>query len=447
MDSATAVAPVRRSLAEIKAALAKSKESAVSKEVETLEASIADIETDLKMVSSREHAALMQTKVLNTELDDAASTLAEIRQNREILEDAESLIADCEATVADVKLKIEKSKNEIDALVQEKSKKCIELRTLKERHSNLTIHKDLDILIRTRDHRPEAGNERKFSDVSKKLLDCRTAIQRLYREACDCSVKLTLHPSDKAARTFIIEDIAAQLRMFQAEPEFHNLIPCEREILYNANGKLRMLSKQFGVYYIDAFSPNQRPKDFSNWTEYALDVKKQMEAYFSNPEAPKPQSASFGVIKPAAVINPAPAQQAVQTSLPKPKEEKKVSPDRIFAQAVAASGLLKKTEGLRLALISSLPDKDGLTSFLEDVLSLKRFSWYEVRTNDDLINSIKASGIDLLLAVPKWHKGFKYYTTFAKKNGIESLVLTEHGKYKIVQQIAEYFGIALECPI
>jgi len=452
--------PAKRSLDAIKASLAKGKERESMKETEAVKDQILDLEAEMKMFGSREHAALSQVKALNLELEDATGTLAELRQNRDILEDAVALITDCEAIVEDVKKKLAKSKSDLDSLAQEKASMSLRISTLRDQLSSTLAQKDL-ALHRKQLEKPEAGNQKPLqTNISRKLTACRPDIQRIFTEVGRCNVKLTAYPNDKDARTYFIEDLAAQIRVYRAEPEFHGINSAEGDILYLARGTLQTQAKQFGTWYIDAFSPEKRPKDFNTWSEYAADVKRQMSKYFSRGSEPaKPAAPQFGVVKaadplPAPRVEPPVIQPVVQVKPAAPVQKKEVpkpvskpvsvSPE--FRKAIEASGLLKITQGMRVALVAGLPDKGGLTPFLEDMLCLKRLAWHDGRRNDDLIVSIKASGIDMLLAVPKWHAGFKFYTDFAKEKGIQSVILGEHNKFKVVQQIAKHFGINLDIP-
>lgn len=449
--------PKPRTLEDIKALIYKAKLKQEEASTTQLQDQIADLQQEIEMLNAREHSALMEVKVLQKQVEEDSIALADTRQNRDALalinENPDAIIAEVETMLADIKAKLASVSATISSIQKEKLEKTQQVSNLRDRTYSANKPKPTSASTVS-----PPTSKYKQERIDRQLSNCRPDIKMLYKQAQDMPYKMTAYLNDRDARTYFIQECAARVKIFQADADYYKLIDDENQILFEIIGILARCSKQYGTSFIHALGRDLKPRNTATWSEYLAHTLRDMNNFF-NPAIRK-EPANFGVVrppeapvitppvieekKPAPVIITPPARIEVPAIIKPPKEE---SPERLVKKIIESSGLLIKTTGKRVAMIAGQQGKNKpLQMFIEEMLSFKRLTWHDGRKNDDLINSIKAQGIDLLLAIPAWHKGYKYFTDFAEKAGIQTIILSEHNKFKVIEQIAAAYNIPIKCP-
>lgn len=448
-------------LDDFRAKLARAKEKKTEKQAVVFHDKIIELEDHIKDLAAKEHSVSMQVKTLKDKLEDHAEVLAETRINKDALidagEDWDALIADLQGRIEKIKNDIEKCGSDLKDLTAQKLTANDQINAmrhgLKRMDSTRLQSIDEDNIG---NYKPIVEGVKNVALPEDKLRACkdilnllRPEIKTIFDDAMDLGMKLTAFHGDKHIRTLYTQELVGRVRMFQAEPEFYNLNSAEVDVLSKVFGYARECSKMYVVGFIDALSGRaaRRPDNFNSWTEYVKDAKKQLRNYLN----PTTEAPLYGVVAAAEPKQEAKIPEVIEYSAEptdkKEKEKPKSSDEKLFREIVKASGVLSRTTNMRVACIAGEASKnEPLRSFICDTLELRRLTWHDRRVNEDLIQSIKNKGIDLLLAIPHWYKGYRFYADFAEKNGIRVLILTERNKFKICQQIALLYGIKLALP-
>lgn len=446
-----------RTVADLKALLQRAKEKKQESGNQDAKDRIADLEAELKMSESREHTVLMEVKVLKEQLEEEFATLAETKQNRDALllinEDPNSIIEQLEEMIEAVKQQIDEKTKLLTSIETQRATHNREIQGLRDSLS-ISVVKQKPA-VQSPIKRPMFFDSKERQERTQALLGCcRDTIKSLFKQCEEMKFKMEAYLQDKNARSLFLDEAAARIKILITEPEYHNLNDAEQQILKWAHGALVGCSKTYEAHYLEPLSQNQRPTGFSSWSDYHKDCVKRKTNYFSPTKVADPKPC-FGLISPAPKTE---LQEAIKEALvvmskpvvfspPKPKAEKN-STEKLFGKLIEESGVLKRTSGLRVAMVAGLAEKnEPMREFIEDSLGFKRLTWYDGRNNNDLVTSIKNGGIDLLLAIPDWHKGYKYFFDLATKNKISTLALTEHNKFKLCQQIGKYFGCSISLPV
>lgn len=488
----------RRSLEQIKAALAKARTQTHGKRIKEIQEQLLEFEDTIRMSKMREDSIATQIKSFNTELSDHLATLDEVRAFSEMLKNAGEDPVEIErATVLlvnEIKDKIAKCGENTKAIEKEKAeigRRCSALREELAKLESGAPAAKTPIEI----HRQETArqrDERNERQQNEKLARCRPEIKRIFDDVGRLPTKLIGLPGDKhkPARTLFVQHLAAEIRNMQ---QALALVLCDDEqiTLRSSLYALCGISRRFDLFYIDGLNTRSHlPRDFSTWKDYLEDVIKQKERFFAPlPEDPKPLL--YGVVKPAepAVMVPSPesipappgasltspapipetnivadilaaaveeieeldeadlpAPKPVAQSKPveKPKKKLKESPqkitDKILIRMIKMTKILKCTRGLRAAIFANGKAMDeNLREFLEEAFEFKRLVWNDGKDNNIQI-SLKAKTIDVVFA----HNEFYRLIGMAKKAKIPVAPVSAHSKQLLCQQICEFYNEKLD---
>lgn len=422
---------VRAKLARARAKQSESKTTAISDQ-------ISDLQAQQKLDVDREKSLLIEKKRAAAEVEEFSTALAETRQSQAMLaaagEDPAAMIADIEGSLSLAKDRERGVNDQVAKLVTGRAIRDGEI---------LRLNEEIRVISTAKAVQARATNGYFQRDVYENLPACRDDIRKLFEEAERLPAKLSSF-EDRNAQALIIDEFAAHIKVWRHD-RGHELTEPEESITYRMMGSVLKLIKVYPVPYLDSISPRAQPSQFRTWAEYLVDSKRQLLNFFNPvPGVPKIR---FGVVRSAKPespqpTKPQPAKVVVQRQLePIVKTE---SMEKQLSRLVMESGVLKKTTGKRVAVIAGGAEKnEQIRALIEAVFGFKRVRWYD-RDTGQLFESIKNGGIDLLLAFPNWHGGYKQYVDYAKEKGIGHCIVEAQNKSMIIQTVGKHFGVDIK---
>lgn len=459
------------SLLEIRAKIEKARDRKYYRRSEDVKKEIEDLKETLDLSKRREKSCVEQTSSYKTEKTDYEAALKEATEYKEYLvaggEDADKIIKDISAKVAELDTKLHGQQEKLLEVQREIADTGRRIGALETELDKIEAAQKAD---ETR--KPEERNEYISPDTAKspfyykatyrkilgQLPSYRQEVQELFREVELLPKKLDCFNHDQNAKTLFMMSLGAIAKMLMIE-RCHELNDEELEATRQILNAMRTMSRMYSAGVIESLSGGDKPRQFLSWREYGNDAKRQAQNYFDPKKVEERQK--FGVITPAPIpAAPAatlapfrivmPVRPIVRAPIPAPAKseepEIKESLDKRIIRTVKESGAIKKTTGLRVAIIAGQADKNKpLIQLLEDAFEFKKLRWYDNNCGH-LVDSIKIGGVNLLIAIPEWHEGYMQYVRFAKDKGISTIIMNGHNKKLMVQQICAHFGAQVSIP-